>query len=206
MPAAAATLYEDRKLAGLCTRCGGPAADDSSLCAKHRDDQRGRTARTMARIRAARVEAGLCVWCPGTRPTKVAAGETSCLACRIRRRRVKPLGGVHNDVHKHERIAARTATHADGRTRYHGQQRRGQQTHAQLNAQDVEMASECFDSFKAGLALIESAEVKALPRVQRDDVKAATAHQGERVGRHIDAVLERLGHFKQRHGRRDGTE
>ncbi|HEU4727668.1 MAG TPA: hypothetical protein VFT22_07260 [Kofleriaceae bacterium] len=134
-------------------------------------------------------------------------GSTSCLPCRIRRHRIRSAdGGVNTGVNqgREARIAARTVTHSDGRTRYHGQSRRGQQPAAQLNQQDAELAAECFATFREGLALIETDDVKALPRVQRDGVKSAVAHQGDRAIRHIEDVLERLGHFKVRHGKRDG--
>lgn len=106
-------------------------------------------------------------------------------------------------VDKSERIAARTVKEADGRTRYRGQQRRGQQTHAQLNMQDLGWARDSFEAFAAGVKLLSSDEAKEWRREERAQVTAATANQGERSGRHVDDILERLGHFKQRHGRRE---
>jgi uncharacterized Zn finger protein (UPF0148 family) len=148
----------------------------------------------------------LCVWCPESGPpARVKPGETSCPGCRVRRRRIpRPLGGVDNGVDKASLIAARTRTHEDGRTRYHGQGKRGQQPSAQLNRQDLDFAESAFAAGRDGLGLLETPEVQALPRVQREDVKRAAAHQLDRATRHIDDVLERLGHFKERHGRRDG--
>jgi hypothetical protein len=178
------------------------------MCQRHyRMQKRFRNA-SMQRRREARRAAGLCVWCPGDRPAPATEGSTSCLACRIARRRVREDDeGVKPDVSpRADRIAARTGKDKDGRTRYRGQPRRGQQTHAALNAQDVVMAVESFDAFRAGVAILGSAEAEVMHRAERERVKAETANQGERVGRHIDDVLERLGHFRQRHGPRDGEK
>lgn len=133
------------------------------------------------------------------------AGGTSCLGCRVRRNRVpETLAGVYTVVDKEHRIASRTVTHSDGRTRYHGRGRRGQQTHAELNAQDLDMADESYRAFRAGVKLLGSAEAKTWTRAELESVRNATAHQGQRTSDSIDPILERIGHFKQRHGRRDG--
>lgn len=134
-------------------------------------------------------------------------GSTSCLACRIARRRLRADDErVHPDVslNRAARIAARTVVDATGRTRYHGRARRGQQTHAELNAEDLEMAVQSFRAFTTGVHRLADPETKDLPRAQLDELRKATAHQGQRTSDNIDPILERLGHFKQRHGRRDG--
>lgn len=197
MPSA---VYQRRKEEGLCTRCGVPAADDSSLCAPHRDDQKGRVRAAVAKLRHRRRRSGLCLYCD----TPVGRGEYSCLAHRVARDRlsgVKP-SGVNNAVNKSERVAAATRKDADGRIRHHGQMKRGNQPHGQLNRQDVGFARVAMAAGEAGLDLCETVEVKAMPRIQREDVKRAALHQLERARGHIADVLERCGHTKQKHGAR----
>lgn len=202
--AAVAPTYQQLKEQALCAQgCGAPAADDHELCPAHRDAKRDRQAKWVQRKRKRLRRQRRCGDCQ----CELKPGERIwCTAHRIRRNRVSALrvADVDVSVDKSERVAAATREHADGRTRYHGQQRRGQQTHAQLNRQDVGMAESCFEAFKAGIQLLGSDEVKAWPRGERNAVTKATANQGERCGRHIDDVLERIGHFQQRHGRRDG--
>ena len=196
----ATAVYLEKKLAGVCTypRCQRTPAEGAQLCPRHLAKQRKRDARHKRRLRARRRDAGLCAFCPAKSKTY------RCVACAVKAGFL-PRSSVQSSVDKSARNAAQTRKHEDGRVRYHGQAKRGQQPAAQLNAQDVAMASECFDDFRAGLTLLESDEVKALPRVQRDNVRSAVCHQGERVSRHLDDVLERLGHFKLRHGSRDGA-
>lgn len=195
-------------LAEQCTygRCRRAPTDGSDLCARHLRGKRKRQARWVAAKRARREAARLCIWCPESGPPRPADGGNSCKPCRIRRNRVRDTEhGVDTGVdNRAERIAARTRTHADGRTRYHGQPRRGGLAKRDLNRQDIELARECFETFVEGIQMIETDDVKKLPRIQRDGVVSAVAHQGDRTSRHIDDILERLGHFKVRHGKRDG--
>lgn len=199
----AQTTYQQRKEASLCTRCGAPAAEDSSLCEQHRDDLRERRANWIATFRETRRAQGLCPYCPASRETPIGAEDAMCLACRIARRKTSTVEVVDNVVDKGRRIAARTRTHADGRTRYHGQGRRGQQPKAQLIGQDLRYARAGLDAAVAGYAMLETDEVKQLPRIQRDDIGHAADHQLLRVIGHCEDALERRGHFRQRHGRRE---
>jgi len=188
------SLYQLRKETGVCTSCGGPPAPDSLLCETHRDAARASKRRWWRKATSRYRRAKVCVHCGGSR----LRGDTSCLRCRVVRNRlskVTPPEAV--TVAKSVRLAAATRTHADGRERYHGQQRRGQQTHAALNRQDIQMASESFAAFRTALALLDSDEAKAWPRGERQHFAAAAASHGERVGRHLDDVLERIGHFGQ---------
>lgn len=213
MPATAVKLsYEDRKVQGICTRsgCRRRASDDSSLCVRHHRADRRASREYKKRLRDERRAAKLCVWCSNAKPAPASEGSTSCLPCRIKRNRVRAAdGGVRVAVHDGGRsaaIAAATRKDPDGRTRYHGQQRRGQQTHTQLNAQDLRMATDSWEAFCAGVTILAGEDVKEWHRGKVDSMKIATASQGERCGRHIDDILERLGHFKERHGRRDGEK
>lgn len=196
-----ASIYQLRKEHSLCTQCGGPAADDSSLCAPHRDAARARKAQWIARERRRRRRARVCGDCGA--PLK-SAETIWCHAHRVRRNRLSKLRrGVDSRVDRSERVAARTITHADGRTRYHGQSRRGQQTHEQLDAQDLGLTREALEAAETGLQLYRGAEVQAMPRIQREDVRAAAVAQLGRAIRHIEDIQERHGHFRRRHGERD---
>lgn len=177
------------------------------MCTRHHRVYRRLDREAKQRKREARRANGECIHCPGDRPAKATLGSTSCLGCRVRRNRIKPTdGGVQPGVYpgRDQQIAARTRTGADGRTRYHGQGKRGQQPRAQLIGQDIRYAREGIAAAEAGYALLDTDEVKQLPRIQRDDVGKAADHQLERVIGHLEDVLERRGHWQQRHGRRDG--
>lgn len=202
--------YEEKKLAGWCTRegCRRWHADDSLLCAPCLRDAKQWSRASQQRRREARRAAKLCIWCPGDRPARATPGSTACLACRVKRRRIKHSDeGVKLDV-KQDRsaqIAAATRRDPDGRSRYHGQQKRGQQPKAKLNLQDLRHARQDFEGFADGIELLANVG-QDLHRGERERVEQSTASLGERMSGRMDDILERLGHFKQRHGRRDGDK
>lgn len=198
--------YQQRKEASLCTRCGAPAAEDSSLCEEHRDDLRWRRKRWIKELRKARKKAGLCMYCPSSGPVaKVVAPEKCCEPCRIRRCRLSSSVGVDGAVdNRGAKIAAATRKGDDGRVRYHGQQKRGQQPKHQLNLQDLRHVEEDFDTFKQCIEKLAKPDMQAKHKSDREKAEKATADVGDRMCRRTDDILERLGHFKQRHGRRDG--
>lgn len=145
---------------------------------------------------------GLCPHCGNERPAR----SKSCLACRVRRRRLTAdqrasIKKVADD--KAARIAQATRVHADGRERYHGQQRRGSQPMLQIDEQDAQWASDLITAGLEGLRFFESPEVQARGRFEREDVKGAALSHFDRAQRHLEDILERRGHFKVRHGRRD---
>lgn len=195
-----------RKLNEECVRgCGQPAAEDSFLCLTHRDADRERYRLSKQRIRKRRKEQRLCVDCGGPRPR----GRASCMACAVRHGRVMQRYRKSAGASKDERIAAATMVHPDGRERYHGQRKRGNQPHLQLDEQDIGYAQSMLERGLAGLRLYESAEVQALPRIQREDVRAEALALLNRATGHTEDVLERRkffeakpGHFQSRHGRR----
>ena len=202
--------YLDRKSIGRCVQdgCDREAAPDINRCIMHHRRALKSAAESAARRREVRLADGLCVRCPVGNVRKVwPATSDTCLACRVLRRRIRKADGTRDkELDRDAAIAAATRTHEDGRTRYHGQGKRGQQPQAQLNRQDIGMARRAIDAGEQGLELLETEEVRALPRIQRSDVKQAAAHQLDRATRHIDDVLERLGHFGKKHGRRTGDE
>ena len=95
-------------------------------------------------------------------------------------------------------------THADGRTRYHGQPRRGQQTHAQLDAQDLKDARNLIDRGEHGMGEYateversKAHDPEAMPRIKRDDLRSAALHQLERAVGHLRDIMVRHGHVMQ---------
>lgn len=187
------------------------------MCVKHHRLYKRLARESMQRRREARRVANLCVWCPGDKPAGATPGSNSCLACRVRRNRIRVSdAGVRPGVNpgdRQSRIASRTITHADGRTRYHGQSRRGQQSHAQLDGQDIGFAERDTATGKSGLALYatevartKAGDREALPRIQRDDLRSAACHKIEQAIGHLGDVLDRHGHVWDRHGRRDDEE
>ncbi len=182
----------------LRSGCHDPAADDSAYCVPHRDAQRAADRKYRKGVRKRRKRNKECRDCgvallPATKTRP--AEKIWCTAHRIERNRLNALrfattAGVDNRVEKSERIAAATRTHGDGRTRYHGTGKRGQQPAAVLNQQDAGMARECFGAFLAGVEVLAGA--RDAHRGWRDSVQRATANRGEQARRHIGDVIERL--------------
>lgn len=209
-----AVTYADRKEQGLCVSrgCRRSASDESALCAIHHRKRKRANKEWRQRQRDERRERGLCVWCPQRRaggPARSVAGSTACLTCQIARRRlpktVEGVGAVvDSSPDRAARIAAMTRKDAGNRTRYHGQGKRGMQPKLQLDGQDLGFAREELDAGLAALKILDTDAVKAMPRIQREGVTSAALHQLQRAIGHIEDVLERRGHFKVRHGRRDG--
>lgn len=223
--------YQARKESARCTLtgCRRAASDRSSLCLKHYRAHKRTDRAWRAKRRDARRAAGECVDCPGDRPARATAGSSRCLACRIRRKglkaadratRVARLGsddGVVQGVDQRAAaIAAATRRHADGRTRYHGQQKRGQQPKAQLNRQDLRHVREDFEAFAAGIEILAERGGE-MHRGERERVEGATASRGVSASGRMDDILERLGawkperadrvpHVEQRHGARPGEK
>jgi len=217
---AATATYAQRKAeaaeTGVCQRsgCDDPAASGSAWCVPHWEDERRDQRDARAKLRKRRKRLGLCRDC-GVKLRKDRGEKIYCAKHRVARNRLRALAhaaaGVQRGVQKFERIAARTVRGEDGRTRYHGQDRRGQQTHAQLDEQDIGFARREITAGETGLKVyaqeVERSKVKdplALPRIQRDDLRSAALHQIERATRHLGDVLERHGHVMQRHGKREG--
>lgn len=187
-------LVQKRLEDGICKRnyCGKLVADGSAHCPAHWEDEK-RYKRTWAakRRRAFKRREGQrkCKRC-GTprRPYK------PCTGCAIERDQVEKLKLPPEtaDTEKAARIAAATWVDPDGRVRYRGKMRRGQQPHSELNTQDLQWAEECYRAFKAGVRLLDDPSTKDWDREERARVKAATANQGERAARHIGDVVQRL--------------
>lgn len=229
MSAAQPTTYLEKKVAGVCTYsgCRRPPAEGIQLCTWHVRRQRKRSRTRNAKERAAARAAGLCAICQ-VKPSK----SYRCPGCLVREGRVPKSAGVRNGVDKSARIAAATRTHADGRKRYHASGKRGSQPAEKLDAEDLGWARSAIKRGEDGMALLRSLKVQMMPKIQRDDVKAAAVqqlilaqghiadvlqrHGGKPIDRtrelqaKVDQLEERLakvgagGHTRQRHGRRDG--
>lgn len=113
--------------------------------------------------------------------------------------------GVVTDSHATAIVAA-TRKDATGRTRYHGQQKRGQLPKWKLNLQDMRHVREDFNTFEQAINMLATPEAQQMHKSDRQKAELATAAVGERMSRRTDDILERLGHFKQRHGKREGEE
>lgn len=160
--------YRDRKIhePPICARPGclaGPA-DDSDLCPAHRDDKRRRQRESVAAARAKLRRRRLCAGGCGRKSARY-----RCPRCRIVVGRA-PVGRVARGVDN----SARIRKGEDGRTRYHGQGRRGRQTHANLDDQDLEDAIKMLEQARIAIAYAASPEVKSWGRIaQADAMRAA---------------------------------
>jgi hypothetical protein len=208
--AAARAEYEERKTSDerWCTRegCRRQALEDSLLCKRHRRTARAarRTADNARRER--RRARGECIWCPGPKPQRATEpGGSSCLGCRVKRNRIRSTDAGASQPANQDRTAkilAATSKDPDGRTRYRGQQKRGQQPKHQLNEQDLRHITEDFETLRDGVLMLGTPEKLAMHRSDYQRAELAVAAVGDRMTRRVDDVLERLGHFKQRHGPR----
>lgn len=188
--------YRERKLYDppICARagCALPPADDSDLCAVHRDYARERSREAHKRKRRTNRRRRLCAYCPA--PSKTYA----CAACTVRLKRTPRA--VNNTVNN--TVADRTRTGADGRTRYHGQERRGRQSNADLSEQDLAEASaeieragidfaSTLKQAKRDLAFAHGPSVSELPAAQRRAVLVAALARVDLARRILEELLER---------------
>ena len=198
--------YYERKAEGWCVygacqrRADGWPDPTHYYCQQHRVKVLRRKAKAAVAERHSLRDAGKCRTC------RKPSATYRCLACSIKDRSKlvssRVLMGMVTD--REAQIAAATRTHDDGRTRYHGQQKRGQQPKWQLNMQDLRHVTQDFAKFSEYLNVLSTPEAQ---KRHKSDLRAAEleiASIGESVSRRLDDILERLGHFKQKHGPRDG--
>jgi hypothetical protein len=186
-------LYQQRKQAGVCLWCGSaPAADDGGFCARHQRLTREYNRKYAKQTRAERRAAGLCAVC-GSVPSE----KYRCLKCALRDGRITLDGG--GDGVEKQRVQGwderpernRGATSGYTHRRYHGQARRGRQTIASLDDQDLTDALKRIEKARAGLAIARSEEAQQLPRIQREDAIRAALSQADHGIRFAEEVLER---------------
>lgn len=191
--------YMQRKARGACTRsgCPLPALEDSLLCERHRAEQRARVRKALAKLRRKRRKSGKCRECG--RPAE--RGYSRCLRCRTRRRRHGgrgPKRPVETRVENNRsKVAERTAVDVDGRSRYHGQERRGQPAGAQLDEWDLDKALRGLLAGRDSLRKIEEALASG---TSKSELKAAKHEALALLNLGIgfaEEVLERGGYFKE---------
>ena len=176
--------------------CNEPPAEDSLMCKLHGDAARARTRRAMAKAYRQRAKKKLCRRC-GRRPQL--KGRVLCAVCRVRRGQWGSAGRPKQSVLTPElnadgqRIAERTSIDADGRVRYHGKGSRGRQPLIASDAEDLREAQRALSHGEAGLKFYWSAEVQALPKAQRAEVRAEALAKLASCQRWIDEVLVRNG-------------
>lgn len=168
----------------LCARrcCGAPALDDAELCEPHDDAEKERVASAVQRGRDRRRAAGECRDCGAkcAKPTRdPSAPYPRCKACRILAgrfmaqstavvTRMVTAKGSHST-----RISMATRVDGTGRTRFHGQQKRGKPSMATTNTATMDLIDrECREA-RAAVLLAFAAETDELPRIQRYEARHA---------------------------------
>jgi len=179
--------YDDKKLAGICTRpgCTATASPDSQLCPPHHIEAKAAKRASMKRRRSDWKRRGLCTRC-GSKRSKTS--RWGCPACLVATGQARS-GFVDIHVDKSNRIR----TDRTGRVRYHGQAERGRQPIIQLDRQDIKDAKRCIDHGEAGLGYYWSPEIQQLSRTQAAEVRAAALAKIEQAMRWLREVLVRNG-------------
>ena len=188
--------YQQRKAAavdaGCCIYpgCELAPADDSDYCPAHRDEKRARNRRYKRARRRRWAQQRRCLDCGGRRKL----GRKRCAACLIKRDRLRS-GGGDKVVDKTPKTKLEIRVEADGwtrtRERYVGQGKRGPQSKAALDDQDLDDAIARLQRAKAALQVASSPEVAELPLAQRQETKAAALAQVVHGIRFGIAVLHR---------------
>jgi hypothetical protein len=180
-------LYYERKLAGLCTRCGAAAAEDSQLCPGHQLEARIIMRRTAQERRQARRDAGLCAYCG-----KVKSDRYACAGCTVRRQSYPPTKNVNVAVNSNTAVWRHGTTSRDATTlRYHGRAVRGAPPASVTDEADCKQISAEVERARRGLEYAHSAEVAELPRIQRKEARHAALSRLALAKRYIEEVLQR---------------
>jgi hypothetical protein len=192
--------YEQRKLDGECTRCGVELTeerkdDGESMCAKCHGYVRTAKRRSAQKKRAVWKRKRLCGQCGKKRRP----GGKLCPGCSVRYGSVPRHLVDHYVDHGIDRADEKWRTtieqSPDGvmreRRRFVGQGKRGRQSGEQLDEQDLIDARRCIQDGWLGLAYFRSAEVQALPRIQRDEVKREALAKFERGQRWLEEIIDR---------------
>lgn len=183
----AVSLYQARLEQSRCTRCGVEVPDGNDLCDEHAEDKRARQKRWLAEKRDRRRAAGLCIWCPESKPTKVPVNESSCLPCRIKRGR-SPTPAAYGG--KQARVEE-VPTKRIGRARYRGQGKRGQQSRARLDAQDFRHAYAAMSAGESGLGMLDTPAVQSMGWSDRDEIEQESCSKIRQTIRYLEVVLAR---------------
>lgn len=188
--------YARKKTDGECIKCDQPAAPDSLWCAKHGTEAQVSARAGMKRIAAIRRAAGQCAKCGQPKP------HTE----RGRKRLIPSVpipAAVPTRWHTEGRraqVEARTtrsfeksgdASNWGNRSRYHGRHR-GHPSRQEEDSWDLRAADAEFQHAAASLAQFYSADVQALPRIQRDAVLAEAIGHMELAEWFLTELIERL--------------
>lgn len=182
------------KQARPCRWCPRPAKDDSEYCAECHEKQKGYQRKAMALLRSARRKRRLCLWCP----RRAIHGKRLCSICEIRHetRRVKSAVKRRRDL-----IADRTdmVTEGDGRTRrrFRGR-RKGRQSSAVMDDESIRAVRDEIRDLEDGLVAARSAEIEALPRIQRREHLLAALSHADVARRFLEEMLERYNYPMER--------
>lgn len=188
--------YEQRKLDGVCTRCGAePAQEESSLGVRCHGYMKNAQRRSKRSKRAIWKRKKLCGQCGKKRRP----GGKLCPACSVRFGATpRPLVQHYVEHDADPAVAGWKETieqSPDGklraRRRFAGQGKRGRQSGAQLDEQDLADARRCVLEGERGLAYYRTAEVQALPRIQRDEVRAEALAKLQRAQRWLADIIDR---------------
>lgn len=182
--------YLARKLSGRCTRpgCKRKASPSVQLCRSHHYAAKAALKRHFERKRLDNRNAGQCAVC-GAKSERY-----RCPTCAVKHAMTRPPSrGANNGENQRSTIASRTSVDKDGRTRFHGQGKRGQQPRSQLDDQDLLTARRAIDKAMAGLSLARSPAMLELPRIQRKDAERAALAVAGQSARFVLEVLERNG-------------
>lgn len=179
-------VYLQRKLAGMCTRCGEAAADDSDLCKPHRDDQRKRSRMSMSMQRKRLRDNRKCVQC---------GAKSKSYRCRkcVKARKRAGVNKIASGVNKAEiwRVDPGTTWN-----RFRGKGRRGRLTReeqAEEDKRDARFAITEIEKFISAVDVVISPAVQDLPRIQRDAAKREAAQYLGIAGRFVDELADKYG-------------
>ena len=177
-------VYEQRKLAGLCTRCGVAAVDGQQLCQPHLDYQRDVTSTWIAKRAAARRKAGCCIRCG--RKSK----RAECVSCLLKVGRLPRSAAPSNTKQTLDQSRVDVVVEADGyeRRRYVGQGRKGAPSKATLDRMDFKDVARAVEQVRIGYAVIDDGK---LGEAEADAMALAALDQLALASRFIDDILDR---------------
>lgn len=182
-------------------RCVQPAAPDSDLCTRCEDAEKERVASGVQGLRDRRRSAGQCKSCGAqcAKPTKdPSAPYPHCKACRIKANRFRAQSAevtrkVTNSGSHANRISLATRVDGTGRTRFHGQQKRGKPSAAVTVTATMRLIERERRSAEAATVLAFAPGSELLPRIQRDEAKHAALGLWKLVAREILDMCVRNG-------------
>lgn len=192
--------YEQRLLDGECTRCGVELSEERkeaghSMCAKCHGYVLKAKRRSAKKQRLRWKRKRLCGQCGKQRRP----GGKLCPGCTVKCGVVPKSLVDHYVDHGRDRTdeqwGARVEQSPDGkpraRRRFLGQGKRGRQSGAQLDEQDLVDARRCIEEGWLGLVYYRSSEVQALPRIQREEVRHEAVRKIERGQEWLDEIIGR---------------